>query len=96
MNIDKLKKAIKEGSLEDKVDRRPKSSIVFDEMEVKDAKMPGSDKPGKVRIDEEETEIVYPKAKGSLMPLKAGGKVSSASKRADGCAIKGKTRGRMV
>jgi hypothetical protein len=27
---------------------------------------------------------------------KAGGKVSSASKRGDGCAIKGKTRGRMV
>jgi rubrerythrin len=27
---------------------------------------------------------------------KAGGKVSSASKRADGCAVKGKTRGRMV
>jgi hypothetical protein len=25
-----------------------------------------------------------------------GGKVSSASKRADGCAIKGKTRGKMV
>lgn len=28
--------------------------------------------------------------------FKAGGKVSSASKRADGCAIKGKTRGRIV
>jgi hypothetical protein len=28
--------------------------------------------------------------------LRAGGKVSSASKRADGCAIKGKTKGRMV
>jgi len=28
--------------------------------------------------------------------LKAGGMVSSASKRADGCAIKGKTKGRMV
>ena len=28
--------------------------------------------------------------------MKAGGKVSSASKRADGCAIKGKTKGRMV
>jgi hypothetical protein len=28
--------------------------------------------------------------------FKAGGKVSSASSRADGCAIKGKTRGRMV
>jgi hypothetical protein len=29
-------------------------------------------------------------------PYKAGGKVSSASKRADGCATKGKTRGKMV
>jgi len=28
--------------------------------------------------------------------MKKGGKVFSASKRADGCAIKGKTRGRMV
>jgi hypothetical protein len=27
---------------------------------------------------------------------KAGGKVSSASKRADGCAVRGKTRGKMV
>ena len=28
--------------------------------------------------------------------MKKGGKVSSASKRADGCAVKGKTRGRMI
>ena len=28
--------------------------------------------------------------------MKAGGKVSSASKRADGCATKGKTRGRII
>jgi len=28
--------------------------------------------------------------------LKAGGMVSSASKRADGCAIKGKTKGKMI
>jgi hypothetical protein len=28
--------------------------------------------------------------------FKKGGKVSSASKRADGCAVKGKTKGRMV
>ena len=28
--------------------------------------------------------------------FKSGGKVSSASSRADGCAIKGKTKGRMV
>ena len=32
----------------------------------------------------------------SVMPFKHGGKVSSASKRADGCAIKGKTKGKMV
>ena len=34
--------------------------------------------------------------KMNKMNYKAGGKVSSASKRADGCAIKGKTRGRML
>ena len=31
-----------------------------------------------------------------ISSMKKGGKVSSASKRADGCAIKGKTRGKMV
>ena len=30
------------------------------------------------------------------MGMKEGGKVSSASKRADGCAVKGKTKGKMV
>jgi hypothetical protein len=29
-------------------------------------------------------------------PYKKGGSVSSASKRADGCAVKGKTKGKMV
>lgn len=28
--------------------------------------------------------------------MKKGGKISSASKRADGCAVRGKTKGRMV
>ena len=56
------------------------------------------------------TELAKPKAKAkdnaavrshSKMnamgdTYKSGGKVSSASKRADGCATKGKTRGRMV
>lgn len=32
----------------------------------------------------------------SIIPFKSGGKVSSASSRADGCAVKGKTKGRMV
>jgi len=37
------------------------------------------------------------KSKEEVMKKKAGGMVkSSASKRADGCAIKGKTKGRMV
>ena len=29
-------------------------------------------------------------------PFKNGGSVGSASKRADGCAVKGKTKGRMI
>lgn len=33
---------------------------------------------------------------GKVKGYKNGGKVSSASKRADGCAMKGKTKGRMV
>lgn len=32
----------------------------------------------------------------SMFGMKSGGKVSSASKRADGCATKGKTRGRVI
>ena len=32
----------------------------------------------------------------SFKKMASGGSVSSASKRADGCAIKGKTRGKMV
>jgi hypothetical protein len=39
-------------------------------------------------------KIMAPKKKPDGM--KKGGKVSSASKRADGCAIRGKTRGKMV
>ena len=31
-----------------------------------------------------------------MLRFKSGGKVSSASKRADGCAIRGKTKGKMV
>ena len=36
------------------------------------------------------------KAGGSVKSYKSGGSVSSASKRADGCAMRGKTKGRMV
>jgi hypothetical protein len=33
---------------------------------------------------------------GAVKKMASGGKVSSASKRADGCAVRGKTKGRMV
>lgn len=33
---------------------------------------------------------------GSVKKMAKGGSVSSASKRADGCAVKGKTKGKMV
>ena len=36
------------------------------------------------------------RAKQANPRMKSGGKVSSASKRADGCAMRGKTRGRIV
>jgi len=42
--------------------------------------------------DEEEKR----KKQAAGEPMKKGGKVSSASKRADGCAIKGKTKGRII
>ena len=37
-----------------------------------------------------------PEIKRERRGMKSGGKVKSASARADGCAVKGKTRGRMV
>ena len=36
------------------------------------------------------------KSDEEIVKKRAGGKVSSASKRADGCAMRGKTKGRMV
>lgn len=38
----------------------------------------------------------YLRRKAGITSYKSGGSVSSASKRADGCAIRGKTRGKMV
>jgi hypothetical protein len=47
-------------------------------------------KDGTPMTKEEEMATQNPQA------MKKGGKVSSASKRADGCAQRGKTKGRMV
>ena len=43
-----------------------------------------------------EKEASAPKEESSEKEYRRGGKVSSASKRADGCAIRGKTKGKMV
>jgi hypothetical protein len=43
-----------------------------------------------------ESGMVPDQGGAAPIPMKKGGKVSSASKRADGCCTKGKTRGKMV
>lgn len=45
--------------------------------------------------DEKNPDTVQAKV-NKVVGYKKGGSVSSASKRADGCAIRGKTKGRMV
>jgi hypothetical protein len=49
------------------------------------------DREEKKRREAEMAAGVQPQG-AAPMPMKKGGKVSSASKRADGCAIRGKTR----
>lgn len=52
--------------------------------------------PGLAKLPEEVRNKMGYKRNGGKVSYKSGGSVGSASKRADGCAIKGKTRGRMV
>ena len=62
---------------------RPGSEVIAEKQEKAQPKMQGA----------------YREAFGNIrkaLGFKSGGSVSSASKRADGCAKKGKTRGRMV
>jgi hypothetical protein len=42
------------------------------------------------------TNVNYENTETSDMTFKKGGKVSSASARADGCAVRGKTKGRII
>jgi hypothetical protein len=60
-----------------------------------------NDSMAKIREDRIVESLTGKKSKKDLMAeraygMKKGGSVSSASKRADGCATKGKTKGRMV
>ena len=47
------------------------------------------------KMDEKNPDSAQAKV-NKVLGMKKGGSVSSASKRADGCAVKGKTRGKMV
>jgi hypothetical protein len=58
----------------------------------KDKKGFFTDTSGEDRAKKRASELNAKEAK----PMRKGGMVSSASKRADGCAVKGKTKGRMV
>jgi len=86
MNMEEVEKIIKGGQAEDKMPRLNKKI----EIEGKEIVNPPIKSAGK------QPAFETPKAKGKLLPLKKGGEVSSASKRADGIAQRGKTKGRFV
>ena len=62
------------------------------EMAEQDAKNPDTTQAKVNRMLKPEEK----KKGGKISSYKSGGSVSSASKRADGCAVKGKTRGKIV
>ena len=81
-----------------KVDR--KINDKFDPLREVMAKAAGKEEPGILSKYSGLTKFV-PKEKkmkkgGAVKKMAKGGSVSSASKRADGCATKGKTKGRMI
>lgn len=75
------------------------------EMPARPLPAPGETRPGEGMTDEsrkmmEDTNAGYEyatkkKAGGAIKKMAAGGS-TSASKRADGCAVRGKTKGRML
>ena len=52
----------------------------------------------RAKMEEAKRDVEDEKSRAKIKALgfASGGKVSSASKRADGCAIKGKTKGTMI
>jgi hypothetical protein len=65
--------------------------------EISKIAAPGAQNAEKKRQESKKLQNQYEaQDKQEGRKMKSGGMVSSASKRADGCAIKGKTKGRMV
>ena len=60
-----------------------------------DAKLEQAVKDKERAMKDKQSQDAYERVKRQTM-FKRGGSVSSASKRADGCATKGKTKGRFV
>jgi hypothetical protein len=67
------------------------SQLMKDAIQQIKAKQGGADSPS---YTYDPTTQTYQQVGGRGM--KTGGKVSSASKRADGCAVRGKTKGKIV
>ena len=59
------------------------------------AVMPDKMPKGKKKARRDDTDFTEYKKGGAVKKMASGGKVSSASKRADGIATKGKTRGKI-
>ena len=91
-------------------EKDPKAKAAENE-EFKDKRQPKSELIRQAEIDKIKEILNKPKTGGGgggggmgtgkmnrdiSKNMKTGGKVSSASKRADGCCVKGKTKGRMV
>jgi hypothetical protein len=69
---------------------------IQDLRELREGKITNDELKERVRSRGGSAAGVPKSGKHEMLKMKSGGKVSSASKRADGCAIKGKTKGRMV
>jgi hypothetical protein len=99
MDIDKLLKSRKELRATDdgmsSYTPRKNPRMVGDiEVPSQGVEMPSGSKRKNIDIGGKgyELDVKKPKSREDAMLMKSGGKVSSASKRADGCAIRGKTR----
>jgi hypothetical protein len=95
MDMKEIEKAIKDGKSLDNINRRSDKKFKIDGMDVSPSKMPTirTPKNKKFDVDGEEFELQERPVSGKMKLLSKGG---SVSKRADGCAQRGKTRGKMV
>jgi hypothetical protein len=77
-----------------KAEPKPKAAAPKAEPKAAPKKKESSFKEGTSAF--KDSSSAFKKGTSSFKKMASGGSVSSASKRADGCAIKGKTRGKMV